>query len=79
MMRMPYAEWLAHANVTDDKLGPDQEHWYYRLIGCGDMGRGDRGKDSSSEYLIDVLPFFQLKWSLHLYCQSKSAEVFNLK
>ena len=69
---------LALANVTDNKLGTDQEHWYYRLIGCGDMGCGDRGK-YSSEYLIDELPFFQLKRSLYLYCQSKSAEIFNLK
>ena len=57
MIRMPYKEWLGHANVTDDKLGPDHEHWYFRLIGCGGMGR-DCDKDSS-EYLFDELPFFQ--------------------
>eukprot|EP00543_Licmophora_paradoxa_P006468 CAMPEP_0202455020 /NCGR_PEP_ID=MMETSP1360-20130828/12642_1 /ASSEMBLY_ACC=CAM_ASM_000848 /TAXON_ID=515479 /ORGANISM="Licmophora paradoxa, Strain CCMP2313" /LENGTH=323 /DNA_ID=CAMNT_0049074499 /DNA_START=23 /DNA_END=997 /DNA_ORIENTATION=+ len=58
MMRMPYAEWLQHANVTDDKLGPEKEHWYYRLIGCGKMGSCDKG---SSEYLFDELTFFQPK------------------
>lgn len=35
-LRMPYLEWLAHANQTDDsQLGPDKPHWYFRLIGCG--------------------------------------------
>ena len=56
MMRMPYEEWLGHANTTDDKLGPDHPHWYYRLIGCGAQGRCDK---DSSEYLFDELPFFQ--------------------
>ena len=56
MMRMPYEEWLGHANTTDDKLGPDNPHWYYRLIGCGAQGRCDK---DSSEYLFDELPFFQ--------------------
>jgi hypothetical protein len=23
---MPYDEWRSHANVTDDKLGPDMPH-----------------------------------------------------
>jgi Cupin-like domain len=58
MMRMQYLEWLKHANVTDEHLGPDKPHWYYRLIGCGDMGDCDRG---SSEYLFDELTFFQPK------------------
>jgi len=57
MIRMPYPEWLEHANVTDDKLGPDHEHWYFRLIGCGAMGK-NCDKDSS-EYLFDELSFFQ--------------------
>ena len=56
MMRMPYEEWLGHANTTDDKLGPDHPHWYYRLIGCGAQGHCDK---DSSEYLFDELPFFQ--------------------
>mmetsp|Transcript_34945 Transcript_34945/g.52776 ORF Transcript_34945/g.52776 Transcript_34945/m.52776 type:complete len:298 (-) Transcript_34945:967-1860(-) len=57
MMRMDYKTWLKHANTTDDNLGPDKEHWYYRLIGCGDLGQDcDRG---SSEYLYDELRFFQ--------------------
>lgn len=58
MMRMQYMDWLKHANVTDDQLGPDMPHWYYRLIGCGDMGECDAG---SSEYLFDELTFFQPK------------------
>lgn len=61
-LRMTYLEWLEHANVTDDKLGPDNPHWYFRLIGCGNMGDGtadgscDKG---SSEWLFDELTFFQ--------------------
>jgi hypothetical protein len=62
MLRMTYLDWLAHANVTDDKLGPNNPHWYFRLIGCGNMGENtadgscDKG---SSEWLFDELPFFQ--------------------
>lgn len=61
-LRMTYTEWLGHANVTDDQLGPDNPHWYFRLIGCGDMGENtadgscDKG---SSEWLFDELTFFQ--------------------
>ena len=57
MLRMPFSEWLEHANVTDDKLGPNNEHWYFRLIGCGEMGR--KCDKDSSEYLFDELSFFQ--------------------
>lgn len=67
MLRMPYQEWLSHANVTDEsKLGPRMEHWYYRLIGCGEMDHGkcDRG---SSEYLFDELAFFQPRIENDLY------------
>lgn len=64
MMRMTYTDWLEHANVTEEsKLGPDNPHWYYRLIGCGSMGDCDRG---SSEYLFDELVFFQPKEGLYL-------------
>jgi len=56
LLRMPYEEWVGHANTTDDKLGPDMPHWYYRLIGCGAQGRCDK---DSSEYLFDEMPFFQ--------------------
>ena len=62
MMRMTYLEWLERANVTDDKLGPDNPHWYFRLIGCGNMGEktADGSCDKgSSEWLFDELPFFQ--------------------
>lgn len=65
MMRMPYKEWLGHANITDDsKLGPDMEHWYFRLIGCGAMGDCDK---DSSEYLFDELAFFQPRFENDLY------------
>lgn len=66
LMRMPYAEWLAHANVTDEHLGPDQPHWYYRLIGCGLMGHDGSCDRGASEYLYDELPFFQPKKSLYI-------------
>ena len=61
-LRMTYLDWLEHANVTDDKLGPDNPHWYFRLIGCGKMGAHtedgscDKG---SSEWLFDELTYFQ--------------------
>mmetsp|Transcript_10530 Transcript_10530/g.16167 ORF Transcript_10530/g.16167 Transcript_10530/m.16167 type:complete len:606 (+) Transcript_10530:42-1859(+) len=63
MMRMPYKEWLEHANVTDDNLGPDKPHWYYRLIGCGAQGSCDK---DSSEFLFDELKFFQPRESLYM-------------
>lgn len=59
-LNMPYNEWFHHANATDDKLGPDQPHWYFKLNGCGD------GKHCLSEYLFDELPFFQPKPSLYI-------------
>jgi len=58
LIRMKYTEWLEHADAPDDKLGPDNPHWYYRLIGCGEMGNCDR---DSSEYLFDEIPNFQPK------------------
>eukprot|EP00980_Cylindrotheca_fusiformis_P017730 scaffold5570_cov78-Cylindrotheca_fusiformis.AAC.1 len=66
MMRMPYLEWLEHANVTEDELGPDKPHWYYRLIGCGETGPTGKCDAGSSEYLFDELPFFQPKPSLYI-------------
>jgi Cupin-like domain len=59
MLRMAYSEWLKHANVTDDQLGPDHPHWYYRLIGCGGTGNDGSCDKESSEYLFDELTFFQ--------------------
>lgn len=61
-LRMTYTDWVEHANVTDAELGPDNPHWYFRLIGCGAMGEHtedgscDKG---SSEWLFDELTFFQ--------------------
>jgi hypothetical protein len=66
LTRIVYKEWLQHANVSDDQLGPNKPHWYYRLIGCGGMGP-DGGCDlGSSEYLFDEMPFFQPKESLYI-------------
>ena len=58
LLWLTYRDWLDRANVTDDKIGPDQQHWYFRLIGCGKTSGGHCDK-SSSEYLFDELPFFQ--------------------
>ena len=69
LLRMPYSEWLQHANVTTQsgQLGPDQPHWYYRLIGCGaGMGADGSCDQFSSEYLFDELPFLQPKKSLYI-------------
>eukprot|EP00555_Chaetoceros_dichaeta_P009227 CAMPEP_0198260320 /NCGR_PEP_ID=MMETSP1447-20131203/9326_1 /TAXON_ID=420782 /ORGANISM="Chaetoceros dichaeta, Strain CCMP1751" /LENGTH=334 /DNA_ID=CAMNT_0043947951 /DNA_START=325 /DNA_END=1326 /DNA_ORIENTATION=- len=67
MLKMPYQEWLSHANITDNsKLGPDMEHWYYRLIGCGTLANG-RCERGSSEYLFDELAFFQPRIENDLY------------
>lgn len=74
-MWLRYTDWLNHANVTDDKLGPDKPHWYFRLIGCG-IGMGNDGHcdRSSSEYLFDELPFFQPKSDL-LYMVDHEAQM----
>ena len=65
MIHLTYAEWLKHANITDESLlGPDNPHWYFRLIGCGlmkDTPAGAGQCDPDSEYLFDELPFFQPK------------------
>lgn len=67
MLRMTYADWLRHANVTnDDQLGPHNPHWYYRLIGCGGTGNDGSCDKESSEYLFDELTFFQPKENLYI-------------
>ena len=66
MLRMTYDEWLSHANVTDDLLGPDQPHWYFRLIGCGETGPEGQCDVGSSEYLYDELSFFQPRPTLYV-------------
>jgi hypothetical protein len=65
-LRMSYRDWLAHANVTDEHLGPDRPHWYFRLIGCGYMGPEGTCDKGSSEYLFDELPFFQPRENLYI-------------
>jgi hypothetical protein len=65
MKRMPFPQWLEHANITDEELlQPDMDHWYFRLIGCGEMGECDK---DSSEYLFDELAFFQPRDDNPLY------------
>ena len=45
-MRMTYNDWLEKANKT--RVGPEDEHYYFRLIGCGYMGTtGDCDQGSS--------------------------------
>jgi hypothetical protein len=58
IMHMAYAEWFEHANATEDMMGPDKPHWYYKLVGCGS---GRRCNTVRSEYLFDELAFFQPK------------------
>jgi len=68
MIKMSYPDWFEKANVTDDKLGRDNPHWYFRLIGSGrNSGRNNRHKNKeSSENLFDELPFFQPKKSVYM-------------
>lgn len=67
MMRMTYEEWLKRANITDASLlGPDKPHYYYRLIGCGEIGQHGECDSGSSEYLFDELTFFQPRSSLYI-------------
>jgi len=66
IIKMSYADWLSHANVTDESHLADnnKEHWYFRLIGCGKMQSCDR---TLSEYLFDELPFFQPRIENDMY------------
>jgi len=63
MIQMTYDEWLAKANVTDDMLGADNPHWYFRLIGCGEFRNCDK---FMSEWLFDDLTFFYPRESLYI-------------
>lgn len=64
MRYMSYKSWLAVANVTNDELGPDKPHYYFRLFGDGVVT--EKHEKYSSDYLFDELPFFQPKHSLYL-------------
>lgn len=46
-LRMTYDEWLVKANKTH--VGPEEEHWYFRLIGCGYMDTTGGCDQGSSE------------------------------
>jgi hypothetical protein len=75
-MQMTHKEWLARANVTDAKLGPDMPHWYFRVSGCRE---GKRCAPIVSDYIFDELPFYQPKhaslyvkeasWQRGVYCR----------
>ena len=67
-LKMTYKQWLEHANATDasHQMGPEQEHWYFRLIACGLTGQHGNCDEGSSEFLYDELPFFQPTSSLYL-------------
>lgn len=68
---MSYKKWLSHANVTDEsQLGPNMEHWYFRLTGCGKM----KGCEQPSEYLFDELAFFQPRKENELYMVKPHAQ-----
>jgi hypothetical protein len=73
-MEMTYKEWLARANVTDSKLGPDMPHWYFRVSGCRE---GKRCAPVASDYIFDELPFYQPKQnSLYVKEQNWQRGVF---
>jgi len=59
-----YREWKEHAYVADSESTPEDEHWYFRLIACGDGGC--EPGPHAPEYLFDELPFFQPKPSLYM-------------
>ena len=71
MLRMKYADWFGRANVTDDKLGPNDPHWYFKLIGCG---AGRSCSAVRSEFLFDELPFFQPRDESTLYLKEPSMQ-----
>jgi hypothetical protein len=64
-LRMTYAEWISHAE-SGKSISPNEPHWYYRLIGCGEIGPEGQCDMGSSEYIFDELPFFQPKKSLYI-------------
>ena len=57
MIRMQYKDWLHRANTTLN--GPDASHFYFRLIGCGKLGR--HCDDTPTESLFNEMPFFTHK------------------
>ena len=60
-----FNNWYYYVLEDDASLGPDRPHWYFRLIGCGYMGKNcDKG---NSEMLFDELPFFQPRPEPTLY------------
>ncbi|CAB9510474.1 Hypoxia-inducible factor 1-alpha inhibitor [Seminavis robusta] len=56
----------SNSNEEEEVAGPDEEHWYFRLIGCGLTGPDGSCDKGSSEYLFDELPYFQPVNNLYL-------------
>ena len=68
---MTYSDWLKHANTT--KVGSNDEHWYYRLIGCGYLGNDGSCDHGSTEALFDEMPYFQPRMNSSLYIKNPRA------
>lgn len=64
-IRMSYKTWLQHANASK-AVSSNEEHWYYRLIGCGYMAPDGSCDAGSTEALFDELPYFQPKANLYV-------------
>ena len=60
LLRMTFGEWYKHAYLLpNETISSNDEHWYFRLIGCGSMGPDGSCDKGSTEALYDELPFFQ--------------------
>jgi hypothetical protein len=61
MIRMTFGDFLekAHRPMTHH-----DQHWYFRLIGCGETGPTGDCDAGSSEWLFDELTFFQPRTGL---------------
>jgi hypothetical protein len=68
MRYMSYKSWMEKANVTDEDLGPDKPHWYFRLYSAAT----EKHEKHSSDFLFDELPFFQPKQSLYIVEQDEN-------
>lgn len=55
LLHLSFDEFMEKAN-DEGNWSTKSQHWYYRLIGCGNDGQCDF---NSSEYLFDELPIFQ--------------------
>jgi hypothetical protein len=60
---MTYPEWLSKANSTEISSDIESDHWYFRLIGCGEFKGCDK---FVSEWIFDDLEFFFPRESLYI-------------